>query len=286
MHRDTFIRLKRAGPPSDPKSEHELMVFSSTDGRAGQVDHNDVFHLFAWVDEVTGGGSGLQFDTYPQAGQYLYAETEGPLTSPSGYGMEFYDHSGNGINWAITDGGNMDLSVHGGGHIELRSTGGIQITEQNTSGFGSIIINSAFGQTYLQAHDNLEIQSGAYGFLKFGSTGIYAKTNYRLDMEAETVASFRALHGSVEIEADGVSDSSINLAANGLFRHTIFGNPDSFMDDKPGHLFLLNTGGDGSRTEIHDLGAAGGPILRIDVDTTGAVTYHMKAGGVWIADLP
>jgi hypothetical protein len=55
MHRDTFIRLKRAGPPSDPKSEHELMVFSSTDGRAGQVDHNDVFHLFAWVDEFLVG---------------------------------------------------------------------------------------------------------------------------------------------------------------------------------------------------------------------------------------
>jgi hypothetical protein len=258
MHRETFIRLKRAGPPSDPKSEHELMVFSSTEGRAGQVDHNDVFHLFAWVDEISGGGSGIQFDTEPQVGQYLYVETEGPLTTPSGYGVEFYDHSGNGINLGISDGGSMDLSVVGGGHLALSSRGGIQITEQNTSGFGSIIINSAFGQTYLQAHDNLEI---------------------------ETVASFRALHGSVDIEAAGVSDSSISLVANGAWRHNIFGNPDSFMDDKPGHLFLLNTGGDGSRVEINDLGAAGGPILRIDVATDGTVTYHMKAGGAWIPDL-
>jgi hypothetical protein len=285
MHRETFIRLKRAGPPSDPKSEHELMVFSSTEGRAGQVDHNDVFHLFAWVDEISGGGSGIQFDTEPQVGQYLYVETEGPLTTPSGYGVEFYDHSGNGINLGISDGGSMDLSVVGGGHLALSSRGGIQITEQNTSGFGSIIINSAFGQTYLQAHDNLEIQSGTYGFLKFGTTGIYAKTNYRVDIEAETVASFRALHGSVDIEAAGVSDSSISLVANGAWRHNIFGNPDSFMDDKPGHLFLLNTGGDGSRVEINDLGAAGGPILRIDVATDGTVTYHMKAGGAWIPDL-
>jgi hypothetical protein len=286
MHRDTFIRLKRAGPPSDPKSEHELMVFSSTDGRAGQVDHHDVFHLFAWVDEISGGGSGLQFDTYPQAGQYLYVETEGSATSPSGYGQEFYDHSGNGINLGVSNGGTLALSVIGGGRIDLSSTGGIQLTETNSSGFGSITINSAYGQMYIQAHDNLDIESAEWGFLHFRSTGLLAKTGHRIDVEAETVASFRALHGSVEIEAAGVSDSSINLVANGAWKHSIFGNPDSFMDDKPGHLFLLNTGGDGSRTEIHDVGAAGGAILRIDVDTAGAVTYHMKAGGTWIADLP
>src|SRR6185312_3436643 len=115
MHKDSFVRLERSGPPSDPRSEDELMVFSTPEGRAGQVDHLDVAHLFAWVDELTPGGGGLQFDTYPQAGQYLYLETDGSDTSPSGYGQEFYDESGNGISHAVSGGGNLDLSVTGGG---------------------------------------------------------------------------------------------------------------------------------------------------------------------------
>jgi hypothetical protein len=203
----TFYR--RPGNPDPPTVDHELHLFSrDTDEKLRTIDHAGVVRIVGYEGE---SGGGIQFDTYPQAGQYLYVETEGSATSPSGYGQEFYDNSGNGINLGVS------------GH--------------------------------------------------------------RIDVEAETVASFRALHGSVGIEADGASDSSITLGANGFWRHSIFGNPDSFMDDKPGHLFLLNTGGDGSRTEINDLGAAGGAILRIDVASDGTVTYHMKAGGAWIADL-
>jgi hypothetical protein len=277
----TFYR--RPTDPAPPTVEHELHLFSrNTDEKLRTMDHAGVVRVVGYEGE---SGGGIQFDTASQVGQYLYVETEGSASSPSGYGQEFYDHSGNGINFGVSNGGNLDLRVIGGGHLSLDSTGGIQITETNSSGFGNITVNSAYGQMYLLAHDHLEIESGAYGFLKFGTTGIYAKTNYRVDVEAETVASFRALHGSVEIEAAGVGDSSINLVANGSWKHSIFGNPDSFMGDKPGHLFLLNTGGDGSRTEIHDVGAAGGPILRIDVAADGTVTYHMKAGAIWNNDL-
>jgi hypothetical protein len=277
----TFYR--RPGNPDPPTVDHELHLFSrDTDEKLRTIDHAGVVRIVGYEGESVGG---IQFDTYPQAGQYLYVETEGSATSPSGYGQEFYDHSGNGINLGVSNGGNLDLRVIGGGHLSLDSTGGIQITETNSSGFGNITINSAYGQMYLLAHDDLDLESAEWGFLHFRSTGLLAKTGHRIDVEAETVASFRALHGSVGIEADGASDSSITLGANGFWRHSIFGNPDSFMDDKPGHLFLLNTGGDGSRTEINDLGAAGGAILRIDVASDGTVTYHMKAGGAWIADL-
>lgn len=277
---------KRSATPTDVRSSGEIVVFAGSDGRFKVVDHAGAVHTFAYVEELGGGGGGgLQFDTYPQAGQYLYVETGGSADSPSGYGQEFFDDSGNGINLATASGGNIDLSSRGGGHIELSSTQGIQINEENTSGFGSIIINSGFGKAYFLAHDDLDIESAEWGFLHFRSTGILAKTDHRVDIEAETVASFRALHGSVDIEASGVSDSSISLVANGLWKYNIFGNPDSFMGDKPGHLFLLNTDADGSRTEIHDLGAAGGAILRIDVAADGTVTYHMKAGATWATDL-
>jgi hypothetical protein len=68
-------------------------------------------------------GGGLEFDTYPQAGQWLYLETDGPASSPGGFGVELFDKSGNGV----------DLTTHSGGPILLLAVGGGKITIQTDS---------------------------------------------------------------------------------------------------------------------------------------------------------
>jgi hypothetical protein len=54
MHRDRFLRVKKDGPPNDPNSVDELMIYASSTGtpRVGQVDHSGAAHKFAWEDEL------------------------------------------------------------------------------------------------------------------------------------------------------------------------------------------------------------------------------------------
>lgn len=53
-----------------------------------------------------GGGGGIQFDTYPQAGNWLYVETDDSTGSPNGWGLELQDQStgGQGIKIGTTVG--------------------------------------------------------------------------------------------------------------------------------------------------------------------------------------
>jgi len=44
-----------------------------------------------------GTGGGIQFDTYPQSGGWLYAETTDTGGGPESYGIELTDLTGNGI---------------------------------------------------------------------------------------------------------------------------------------------------------------------------------------------
>jgi len=83
---------------------------------------------------TSGGGSGgIQFDSYPQDGQWLYLETDGPATSPSGFGVEIYDPSGNGVDLASSSGGQITLDTTGGGDILLQSTGDIVLIATGTA---------------------------------------------------------------------------------------------------------------------------------------------------------
>jgi hypothetical protein len=59
MLRNRFTRVKKDGPPNDPNSEDELMIYASPDtggfegqSRVGQVDHLGNAHKFAWKDDL------------------------------------------------------------------------------------------------------------------------------------------------------------------------------------------------------------------------------------------
>jgi hypothetical protein len=79
-------------------------------------------HRPGGVDPIPGIG-GIAFDTYPQAGEWLYVETDGAGTTPSGFGMEFFDDSGNGIDISA-DGCHVRLNEFGSGDAQLVTTAG------------------------------------------------------------------------------------------------------------------------------------------------------------------
>jgi len=81
---------------------------------------------------TSGAGGGIQFDSYPQDGQWLYLETDGPDTSPSGYGVEVFDASGNGVDLASA-GGQVTIQTTGAGDILLQATGDIVLRLSGSS---------------------------------------------------------------------------------------------------------------------------------------------------------
>jgi hypothetical protein len=223
MHRDQFIRLKRGDPPSDPNSESELMIFSNAAGRAGQVDHNDVFHLFAWLDEITGGG-GIQFDTDPQDGDWLYVRTTGVNPSRD-YSIEFRatgsaedneatielltNDSDTGrlneiavgqynsylIGLGLFGQGGTHLMNSGGGLLYLRNTSpeGIQISDDYTGSGGTGIFLGTFNSNIsVSASDDLDLGAGGtVGISAGGGTGlleIWADGTYHIKTGATWVA--------------------------------------------------------------------------------------------------
>jgi hypothetical protein len=80
-------------------------------------------HSPGGADPIPNLSGGINFDTYPQAGEWLYVETDGAGTSPSGFGMEFFDDSGNGIDISA-DGAHLRLNEFGSGDAQVITTAG------------------------------------------------------------------------------------------------------------------------------------------------------------------
>jgi hypothetical protein len=100
-------------------------------------------HAPGGADPIPFTPGGIQFDTYPQDGQWLYIETAGTDTSPSGFGVEIYDPSGNGINLGASGGGDIELRATGGGATRIRSTDQVDVHDENTTpGGGGVDIQS------------------------------------------------------------------------------------------------------------------------------------------------
>lgn len=63
-------------------------------------------------------GGGIQFDTFPQAGEWLFVETTGPGTTPFGFGIELKPSDGLLVNTPRA------MQVFAGQGIGLTATGG------------------------------------------------------------------------------------------------------------------------------------------------------------------
>lgn len=118
-------------------------------------------HASGGVDPIPGIG-GIGFDTYPQAGNWLYAETDdesGAGGSPSGYGIELDDFSTGGVFLGALGGGGLTLRTVGGGLIWLRGSGQVKI---DSGGSSSILVTS---------QDIMTLQSIGEMLLKSNPTG-------------------------------------------------------------------------------------------------------------------
>jgi len=113
-----------------------------------------------------GGGGGIQFDTYPQAGGWLYVEVDGPGTgTPGGYGMHLLDSGGDGIGIIST--GSINMNSDGSTSIFSDNQMSIQSVEDmvlETTGAGDILINTTgSGGIEIRSVDGIDITTTAGG---------------------------------------------------------------------------------------------------------------------------
>src|SRR5215831_1018151 len=145
-----------------------------------------------------GGGGGIQFDTYPQAGDWLYVQSNDATAaggSPDGYAIELSDYTsdgsgGGGVFLGAFGGGDVKVTVHGGGGVDIQATGagGIRIHDERTSNDGDGLVlaslRNAFqlagvGGCTVSAYDiagvpgELILQSGSGGITLAPATGAH-----------------------------------------------------------------------------------------------------------------
>jgi hypothetical protein len=129
---------------------------------------------------ASGSGGGIRFDTYPQAGNWLYAETDDSTGSPNGYGLDLEDNSAGGINIAQNlgntttlsagsnsvqlTGNSIGISQQGAGDIAIQNigSGGIQVSDTSTTG---VLIQTSGSTGPIVLHDigGGGVQIGATG---------------------------------------------------------------------------------------------------------------------------
>jgi len=128
-----------------------------------------------------GGGGGLQFDTYPQDGGYLYAHTNDFSDSSIGAGLEFIDDGGGGV------------------YIESHGSGGIRIVTTEPSGTSEIHLTSV-NDIYIETVTN----GGQIGLTSDGDVNVQANGTTTFRIASGQI--FRVMLGSqvlFEVDSNG-----------------------------------------------------------------------------------
>jgi hypothetical protein len=123
-----------------------------------------------------GGSGGIKFDTYPQAGNWLYVQTDNEAGSPDGYGLELNDFSAGGAFMGAFGGGDVHLRVNGGGQIYLQSAGDISIAATTVLRLGT------FGQLDLSG-GGIRIKNedvGDFAVIGTAGTSLYLRIEEQL----------------------------------------------------------------------------------------------------------
>jgi hypothetical protein len=95
---------------------------------------------------TSAAAGGIQFDTQPQAGQYLYVEADGPGTTTDGYAIQLSDQTGNGIGLTspiftgFEQAGAPTFSQDGGGFRLVLNSNGQRVSIRTST---DDIINAA-----------------------------------------------------------------------------------------------------------------------------------------------
>src|SRR5262245_8086118 len=141
------------------------------------------------VDGGGGAGGGIDFDTSPQTGDWLYVETTDSTGSPNGWGIELNDQSSDGI-WIHADTYNLLL---GAGHNATLGAGGTA----SVNGNAGVTLTGAPLHISLSADNKIDWIIG---------TGLTLNAN--VDM-------------SIQIDGDGfqvIATEQIQLLTSGLIQ--------------------------------------------------------------------
>ena len=151
-----------------------------------------------------GGGGGIQFDTYPQAGNWLYVEGSNNVGAPYGWAIDFYDHgvSGDGIRLQSDEG---RLGFYGW-DIQMATTDKIRLdadTYVNINAGTYIIVSANNGQLNLYGDSGVNINAGTIG------------TNDSVDIAADLVVLGQGGGTSSRITIDSDATPALTLASAG-----------------------------------------------------------------------
>jgi hypothetical protein len=221
--------FKRSASPTNIRSDHEVILFAIDTGRLKVVNFDHTEHTIAWLEEIGGGGpggGGIEFDTYPQFGDWLYAESTDASGSPNGYGIEL--NSANDVVLESAEqialyGDTGKLSFNGGGSgspgLWLLTSAG-KILLQNTvggAGDGGVVVQAyefIVDTTPEASGNNIHLKSYAIteeALAVSGSGGTITLTADR-DVTIQSTNTNMALYassGTMTIQAS-------NLVFNGL----------------------------------------------------------------------
>lgn len=118
-------------------------VISGSVAPAGNLSGAGGFSPFS---PPTPAASGIQFDTTPQAGEFLEVETGGPGVTPFGTTIDLHDESGDGVSLRSVGTVNLigvSLDLTGTSHFTLLSTGSDDSLIE--SGDGDLSVQSSGG---------------------------------------------------------------------------------------------------------------------------------------------
>lgn len=162
------------------------------------------FFPFNRAAAASSGGSGIQFDTSPQSGDWLYVETtESSGHGPGGYGIELKDDGPSGI-LLTSDNGQLSIG-HPFTGTQLRDSSGYGIDINNVGGSGQLTVEgSSSGGIFLK--DTYGIPSGAGIELETDATPITVAPANWLNLTSNGAST-----QGVKITAVGASPEGMTL---------------------------------------------------------------------------
>lgn len=116
---------------------------------------------------ASSSGSGIQYDTYPQSGDWLYSETTGE-GGPNGAGVDFEDTGSGGIRFVASNTGYVIINANGQGDVNIGVNGDLTTiagdSVQLDGQTGIVSVDNPHGTAYLY--------EAPYGFQAVASKGL------------------------------------------------------------------------------------------------------------------
>ena len=155
------------------------------------------------LERVVGAsGSGIQFDTYPQAGDYLYVEVTDDDAAPNGYSLELLDSAAvadGGVHLASTN-NKILIETTAAGDIEMLSAANVEIDANNDS----ISVGTSFADYIYIGRIAADV------YIEGSYVEVQTDTTFRVRLIGSTTAeSFQIRNGAVgntpllEVRGDG-----------------------------------------------------------------------------------